>query len=124
MQPDPEAKSAWLVTWEGTSDIPPDPVVAILNYRTSAASVKELVEQMYAALSYTPREKLLCAKNRKNNPYPATMSVFQNISCGDNPWLYARLVTDIKVIDGKPNWKEPASDPERTKKLSSHGEQT
>ena len=36
MRPDAEAKSAWLVTWEGTSGVPEDPIAAILNYRMSA----------------------------------------------------------------------------------------
>jgi hypothetical protein len=45
------------------------------------------------------------------------MTVFQKINCGANPSLYARQVTDLKVIDGKPTWKEPPSDPERRKKL-------
>src|SRR5271166_7157015 len=94
---DTEAKSAWLVTWDGTSGIPDDPVAAILNHRLSAGSVKDFVERLYAALAYSPREKLLLAKDRKSNPYPATMTLFQNIHCGDNPHLHARLVSDLKV---------------------------
>jgi hypothetical protein len=35
---DAEAKSAWLVTWEGTSSGPDDPIAAILNYRLSAGT--------------------------------------------------------------------------------------
>jgi hypothetical protein len=111
------AKSAWLVTWDGTSDIPEDPVVAILNYRMSASSVQKFVGLLYATLQYEPRTKLLCAKNPKAAPYPATMRRFQKIDCGHNPWLYARLVTDLKVTDGKLTWTEALSDTERHKRL-------
>lgn len=116
-KPELEAKSAWLITWDGTSGIPEDPVVAILNYRVSASCVRDFVGLLYVTLSHTAREKLLYAKNPKDTPYPATMTLFQKITCGANPWLYARLVTEIKVIDGKLTWTEPPSDTERNKKL-------
>lgn len=116
-KPELEAKSAWLVTWEGTSGVPENPVVAILNYRMSASSVRDFVELLYVSLSYTPREKLLYATNPKDTPYPAAMTVFQRISCGHNPSLSARLVTNLKVIDGKLTWKEPPSETERRKKV-------
>jgi hypothetical protein len=116
-KPEAKAKSAWLVTWDGTSGVPEDRVVAILNYRMSASSVKEFVELLYVTLNYTPREKLLYANNPRDNPYPATITVFQKISCGANPSLYARQVTGLKVVDGKPTWTEPLSDPERRKKI-------
>jgi hypothetical protein len=32
---------------------------------------------------------------RKANPYPATITLFQHIHCGDNPFLHARLVSDL-----------------------------
>ena len=89
---DAEVKSAWVVTWKGTSRVSED-AVAILNYRMSARSVQDFVELLYASLIYSPRDKLLVAKNRKANPYRATMTLFQRIDCGDNPFLYARLVS-------------------------------
>jgi hypothetical protein len=113
----PVDKNVWLVTWDGSTGVPEDPVVAVLNCRMSVHSVKEFVELLYATLSYTSREKFLYAINRKDNPYPATMNVFEKINCGDNPWLYARLVSNLKVIDGKLTWREPLSDPDRRKKM-------
>jgi hypothetical protein len=107
------AKSAWLVTWEGTGGVPEDPIVAILNHRLSASSVKNLVELLYASLSYSFRDKLLVAKDRRANQYQATMTPFQHIHCGDNPWLHARLVSDVRVVDGTPTWEEPPSETER-----------
>jgi len=113
-----ETKSAWLVTWEGTSGIPGDPVAAILNYRLSANSVKDFVELLYASLTYSSREKLLLAKDPKKNPYPATMTLFQHIHCGDNPLLHARLVSGLMVTEGTPTWIEPASESERRARIS------
>ena len=114
---DVKVTSAWVVTWEGTTDLPDDPV-AVLNYRMSPSSVQDFVELLYASLSYSPREKLLFAKNRKANPYPPKMNVFQRIDCGDNPFLHARRVSDLKMVDDRLTWTEPPSDPERRAKLS------
>ncbi len=110
-------KSAWLVTWDGTISVPEDPVVAVLNHHMSAPSVAEFVELLYTTLTYTSPEKVLYATTRKDNPYPATMSVFEKINCGDNPWLYGRLVSNLKVTDGKLTWTEPSPDPDRRKKI-------
>jgi len=113
-----EAKRAWLVTWEGTSSIPDDPVAAILNYRLPASKVRTFVELLYASLTYSPQDKLLLALAPKTNPYPATMTIFQNIDCGHNPHLYARLVSGLKIIDGTLKWIEPPSEPERRARIS------
>lgn len=115
---DVEARSAWLVTWEGTSDIPGDSIAAILNYRLSANSVKDFVELLYASLTYSPQEKLLLANDKKTNPYPATMTLFQHIHCGHNPHLHARLVSGLKVTDGAPSWTELPSEPERRARIA------
>ena len=115
---DAEAKSAWLVTWEGTSGVPDDPIAAILNYRLSASSVKDFVELLYASLTYSPQEKVLLANDPKTNPYPATMTLFQHIHCGHNPHLHARLVSGLKVTDGTPTWTEPPSERERRAGIS------
>lgn len=90
-KPDTKEKSAWLITWEGTSGVPDDPIAAILNYRLSVSSVKNFVELLYASLTYSPREKLLLAKDRKANPYPATMTLFQHIHCGHSRWTISTL---------------------------------
>ena len=115
---DAESKSAWLVTWEGTSAVPGDPIAAILNYRLSATWVQDFVELLYASLIYSPQEKLLLANDARTNPYPATMTLFQHIHCGHNPHLHARLVSGLKVTDGTPTWTEPPSEPERRAGIS------
>jgi len=108
-----EAKSAWLVTWEGTSSVPENPIAVILNSRKSARQVKDFVELLYVSLTYSPKEKLLIAKNAKANSYPATMTPFEQIHCGDNPFLHARLVSELKVVDDMLKWTEPPSATER-----------
>ena len=115
---DTEAKSAWLVTWEGTSGVPKDPIAAILNYRLSASSVTDFVELLYASLTYSPQEKLSLAKDAKANPYSAKMTLFEHIHCGDNPHLHARSVTDLRVTDGALTWTEPQSYLDRKAKIS------
>jgi hypothetical protein len=115
---DAEVKSAWVVTWEGTSGVPEDRVAAVLNYRMSPNLVKDFVELLYASTKFSRREKLLVAKDRKENPYPATITLFQRIDCGDNPFLRARLVSDLKMIDDCLAWTEPPSEPERRARLS------
>src|SRR5215467_4472513 len=109
---DEEERSAWLVTWEGTSGVPDDPIAAILNYRWSPSRVKGFVELLYASLTYSPQEKLLLATDPKTNPHPATMTL-PHIHRGHNPHLHARLVSGPKVTDGPPTWTEPPSKPER-----------
>lgn len=117
MKPELEAKSAWLITWEGTSGVPPEPIAAVLNYRASATSVKDFTELLHVSLTSTPREKLRYAKSPRGTPYRAEMTLFQKITCGHNPHLYARLVTNLKVVAGTLTWTEPLSHIERRKKL-------
>jgi hypothetical protein len=116
-KPEPELKRAWLVTWDGNIGVPEDPVLAVLNSGMSPHAVKEFVELLYATLNYSSRDKLLYATTPKDNPYAATMNVFEKINCGDNPWLYARLVSNLKVTAGKLTWTEPLSDSDRRKKI-------
>jgi hypothetical protein len=101
--------SAWLVTWDGQK-APEKKIVAILNHRLSDRRVRELVEQFYIALAVTSDdERLLYAKSFKNNPYPAKLDNFERITCGHNPWLYARRVTDLSIEGDRLVWKEPPS---------------
>lgn len=98
-------KSAWLVTWDWAGDHArvEDEVVAVLNYREAPEKVRRFVEQLYASLTYSAREKLLVAKTRKSNPYPAMFGSIGGISwqgqitCGHNPWLFARMVRNLRV---------------------------
>ena len=100
-----KTKSAWLVTWDWSGDHAKveDPVAAILNYRVTPEKVSRFMEQLYCSYSYSHAEKLSVAKSRKANPYPAQygqlkgMSWQGQITCGDNPWLFARMVSNLHI---------------------------
>src|SRR4051812_37902025 len=87
-------KSAWVVTWFG-SNTQNRPPIAVLDYRLSANSVRDIVGQLFAAHQYSSEEKLRYTKSPKQNPYPPSVSLFQKITCGHNPLLFGRLVSDL-----------------------------
>ena len=96
---------AWLITWEwqGGHAKVKDNIASILNYRLSSERVLEIVELLYANNKYDLSERLAYAKNKKNNPYPAEyhriklIRYMGRITCGHNPWLYARVVDNIRI---------------------------
>lgn len=96
----------WLVTWESASDqdVNSRHIATILNGRMSDRRVCDIVEQLYANTYYSLAERLVCARNRKHNPYPAYYNTVDgvplawDIYCGHNPWLHARLVDNLRVI--------------------------
>ncbi len=108
--------TAWLVTWDsvGEENIPQN-IAAILNPHWSARRVRDLVEVIYVNSSYSLSERIGYAKNRSFNPYPAQFSGFNGvlwegqIMCGDNPWLFARLVDYLTIDPDNKNkviWRE------------------
>ena len=66
-------------------------------------AVAEFIENYYVASQYSLAEKLTYAKSKKNNPYPATPTElgggrwWGRITCGPDPFLYARLVVNVAV---------------------------
>jgi len=101
-------KSAWIVTWDWMGDhakVDEEKCfVTVLNYRWSNERVRDLLEQLYIALNYSPWDKTAVAKTKKNNPYPAKVISSREIHCGHNPLLRARRVRNLKVVldvDGK-----------------------
>jgi hypothetical protein len=116
---------AWLVTWEGDGERAKvkikNRIAAILNSRTSAERVRELVEFIYVNEWYSVSERLAYAKSRRGTPYPAQFTSISGVQwegqifCGDNPFLFARIVEDIHVEDaatseGKLLWRERSPD--------------
>ena len=114
---------AWLITWDGIGEhvAVEESIVAILSARMSGAQVRRYVSFYYASRTATLRDKLDQA--RYNNPaQPAYRAEFDRIgprgipwagriTCGHNPWLYARKVDNLKVVethDGqeKLEWQE------------------
>jgi hypothetical protein len=114
--------TAWLITWEwaGEHARREDRIVGILSARLTAEKIKEIVETIYSNEFYTYREQIAFAKDRKANPYPATFDDINGIpwrgriQCGSNPWLEARLVDNLFVLQGA-NGDEDLSWDERPK---------
>ena len=91
-------KTAWVVTWDWSGDHAKveDRVVAVLNYRLSSRNVSLFIEQLYCSYEYSHADKLSVAIRRKENPYPAEYAP-PGITCGHNPWLYARKVSILRI---------------------------
>lgn len=111
--------SAWLVTKEGTkiSSNAAENIVEILSPRIHAKRIREIVELLYH------RDDLLAEKiewrlrRKSHQPYPAEFQTVDGVPwegeviCGHNPWLRARLVSNLVVgvgLDGKETatWEE------------------
>ena len=81
---------------------PQHAVAAVLNYRRSSETVRQIVEILYVNAQYSLAERIAWA-GKKFNPYPAEFSELERrvwegeITCGLNPWLWARLVDDLHV---------------------------
>ncbi len=109
---------AWLVTWEWASDRAPvedkDRIAAVLNSRLSAERVKEIVEILYVNATYSLSERLGYASREWFNPYPAQFGMTPGeVTCGHNPWLYARIVDQLQVErdeagEEKLTWQPPS----------------
>ena len=96
----------WLITWDWMGDHakPKKKIAAILNPRWSPDKVREYIEFIYANSEYSFSERIAYANNRKFNPYPAEFMRIKGIkwtgqiTCGDNPWLFARKVDNLLVV--------------------------
>ncbi len=107
---------AWLITWSWAGDhaAVEDPVVTVLSARIGAEDVRKYVEQRYVEECASLHEKLSYARYNQPQepPYPARLE-HRRIDCGHNPWLYARVVDDLRVVEDVNgndvlNWTEPA----------------
>ena len=112
---------AWLITWEGISLKLCDEnrIVAILSLRKSDDTIAKVMELLYQRANSTasrmahvanlPRLVDKAKRREEINGVPHD----DRITCGDNPWLYGRKVTNLKVVvledRGIENvtWKEP-----------------
>ena len=98
---------AWLITWDWAGDHAAvgDPVVAVLSARTGAEDVRRYVERRYVEKTASLPEKLSYARYNRPQapPYAAEFDRLEGvrfrgrIQCGHNPWLYARLVDNLRV---------------------------
>jgi hypothetical protein len=113
-------KRAWIVTWCG-SNTHRQPPVAVLDYRLSARRIQRIVELLYAVQKYTPEEQLRYVRSPKDNPYPANTSRFERITCGHNPFLFARQVSDLHVEGDALKWTEPPPEQQLRQQLMDAG---
>lgn len=92
-------KRAWIITWEWVSDSAAvvDGIAGIIDYRRSSKRIIDLVEFLYNFKTSNLGELAAYTKNRKNIPYKAEVDFNGRIICGSHPFLYARLVQNIKV---------------------------
>ena len=108
--------TVWLVTWEhqGEHARPPRSIAAIFNQRWSDKRVHEAIEWLYANEALSLFERVAYAAKRFN-PYPAefiTVGAVRwswRIICGDNPFLYARIVdrfTCVSDEESTATWNE------------------
>ena len=113
---------AWLVTWDWFGDhaAVEDPLVAIFTSKRSDEWVVGWVESFYLAHTCTAEEMMYYANRKKLIPYPAINPMTINgiphgsrIQCGRNPWLYARVVAELKTTASSEegyevvSWREP-----------------
>ena len=109
---------AWLVTWVGSDEhVDRDGEVAsILSPFLTPETVRKHVERHYADACYSLSEKLDAARSGQNKcvPFPAEFNYriitingmparqsLGHITCGPNPHLFARKVTDLEVREDK-----------------------
>lgn len=98
--------NAWLITWDwcGEHAAVTDRIAAILGARKSESKVAELVEFIYMHSRSSVGEIAHYANRPSRIPFKAQRSMVINgvphgerIICGNNPWLYARKVSDLNV---------------------------
>ncbi len=90
---------AWLITWEwmGESAAIADKIVGILNPRWSIKRVSMIVEFIYNQNTSTLSEMSNYAKRPSNNPYTSKTDFNSHITCGNHPWIKARLVENLYI---------------------------
>lgn len=111
--------NAWMITWErlDVRPVPYEKIAAILSGRRSERSVADFMELLYlratgdaSAMAYyanRPRKKTGCAQY----PWSINGVPHERILCGNNPGLYGRRVTNLKIsrdgADELLKWQEP-----------------
>jgi hypothetical protein len=96
---------AWLITWDWVGDhaAVTNPIVDVLSARTSIEDVRIHVARLYARerLSWSERLDLV----RYAKPESLITGVTRggggrsHIDCGHNPFLWARVVDNLRVVE-------------------------
>lgn len=114
-------KKGWVIFWEAAGGHKhvneEEKVVAILSCRFSGERIRFMVQQFYTSLCASHSEKISFINNPEFNPFRANFGHRGRIPCqdivraGHNPFLVARLVQNIRVLDlgdgkEKVEWEE------------------
>lgn len=114
--------NAWLITWKWIGDFAKvrDPFIAILSARKSDRSVAEFVEYHYLLMTSSAREVAYFVNQPRKIPHKASKGMRINnlchgdrITCGNNPFIYARKVSALVVSQNHNQafeiikWQEP-----------------
>jgi hypothetical protein len=93
-------------------------IVAILNARWGSHRVRDHIQVLHDSACLSLSDQIAAIKGKGDHLYPATFGQTRSghryegkITCGHNPWLYARLVDDIRPSHdehavGGLKWKE------------------
>ena len=97
----PKKRKAWLITWESSSedylaDLNRPRVVAILNSVYSAHTIRTVLPVLFTSESKLTFGGKIGYSFRKQR-CKWLRDEAGSISCGDNPWLRARIVKDLYV---------------------------
>jgi hypothetical protein len=110
----PRNVKAWLITWEGDHRLE-NPVAMLLHRRTPLRRVGEVIELLYVNAYGTLAERLVYATERNDWSYPYRAHLPDwngrnwegQLVCGENPYLYARIVEHLVVGAGEAlHWSE------------------
>ena len=97
----PKKRNAWLITWESSRDdyfehLQRPRVVAILKPQTSDRTIKSILPILFTSESHLMfGEKISYSFSRQTIGFVRTDG--ESISCGSNPWLHARPVSNLFV---------------------------
>ena len=93
--------NACLITWEGTdlrlTEI--NKIAGVLSGRSSSSDVERIVDFIYHRSQFSVGDMVYYANRRKarESRSRASFSTRARIFYGSNPWLYARMVKELRV---------------------------
>jgi hypothetical protein len=111
-----KGRKAWLVEWQSPNGQEPEnPIAAIFRPQMGGETVRQHVELIYSTNQYCATEMLRFMVASAENPYKAVFGSLPRrddgsgqmrvtwsgqITCGHNPFLYARLVDNLREGQG------------------------
>jgi hypothetical protein len=109
--------NAWLLTWEGTDSAITDgrKLIAILSGRRASSFVQDVAEVHYLRNYGTAHDMTYLANRKKEKFYGRTKTWNGGFLIGNNPFVYGRQVSELKIQRDtnsnteKVSWKEPPS---------------